>query len=165
MTDVYLGLGSNLAPRENLSLAVRELEKRFQFVRLSPFYRSAAVGFDGEDFLNAVALVRTTKTAGDVVAELEEIHKLAGRERGETAFLSRSLDIDLLLYGDLVSEESRVPRDDVLAHGFVLGPLADIAPELVHPVTGRTIAAHWAGFDRDANPLVLEPDVLSKPLT
>lgn len=160
MTDVYLGLGSNLAPRENLRLAVRELERRFGLARLSPVYRSAAVGFDGADFFNAVAIVRTTKSAAEIVAELEEIHELAGRERGETAFMSRTLDIDLLLYGDAIIEESRVPRDDVLAFAFVLGPLADIAPDLVHPVSGKTIAAHWAEFDRDASPLVREPDVL-----
>lgn len=161
MPDVYLGLGSNLQPRENLSLALRELAERFDLVRVSPVYRNAAIGFEGADFLNAVACVRTTKPAAVIAAELEEIHDLAGRERGAEAFASRTLDIDLLLYGDEVIEELRVPRADVLDYGFVLGPLADIAPGLVHPSTGRTIAEHWAGFDRDANPLRVEPDVLS----
>jgi 2-amino-4-hydroxy-6-hydroxymethyldihydropteridine diphosphokinase len=159
--DVYLGLGSNLEPRQNLALAVRELGRRFEIVRLSPVYRNAAVGFDGADFLNAVVCIRTEKSPAEIVAELEAIHDLAGREREADSFVSRTLDIDLLLYGDAVIEDSRVPRDDVLDYGFVLGPLADIAPDLVHPVTGRTIAAHWAAFDRDARPLQAEPGILS----
>ena len=161
MPDVYLGLGSNLEPRENLSLAVRELARRFELVSLSPVYRNAAIGFDGADFLNAVACVRTDRPPAQITAELEEIHDLAGRERKDDAFVSRTLDIDLLLYGDAIIEDSRVPRDDVLEYGFVLGPLADIAPDLVHPVTGRTIATHWAEFDREASPLQAEPGILS----
>ena len=160
MTDVYLGLGSNLEPRANLVLAVRELGRRFELVRLSPVYRNAAVGFAGADFLNAVACIRTDDPPADIVAELEAIHDLAGRQREDDSFVSRTLDIDLLLYGDAVIEDSRVPRADVLDYGFVLRPLADIAPDLVHPVTGRTIAAHWAEFDQDASPLHAEPDIL-----
>lgn len=161
MPDVYLGLGSNLEPRDNLALAVRELGKRFELVHLSPVYRNASVGFDGADFLNAVVCIRTDRSPAEIVTELEAIHDLAGRERTDDSFVSRTLDIDLLLYGDAVIEESRVPRDDVLDYGFVLGPLADIAPDLVHPVTGRTIAAHWAEFDRAASPLHAEPGILS----
>ena len=156
MRDIYLGLGSNVRPDENLRLAVRELERRFQLRKVSAVYRSAPVGFEGDDFLNAVAVVSSRLPAAEVCRQLEEIHGLAGRKRGEDAFVSRTLDIDLLLYGDAVIPELRIPRDDVLAYGFVLRPLAEIAPSLVHPVTGRTLAEHWREFDDTSHPMTRE---------
>lgn len=151
MSIVYLGLGSNSQPEENLRLCARELRRRFNVLSISPVYRNKAIGFDGEDFLNAVACVETTMSPTEVCHELEEIHALSGRERGQSAFVSRTLDIDLLLYDDLIIDEPpvRVPREDVLDYAFVLGPLAEIAPDYVHPVTGRPIASHWAEFEPD----------------
>lgn len=148
MSIAYLGLGSNKQPEENLRLCARELRRRFSVLTISPVYRNKAIGFNGQDFLNAVACVETEMSPTEVCQQLEEIHALSGRERGESAFMSRTLDIDLLLYDDLIIDEPpvRVPRDDVLDYAFVLGPLADIAPDCVHPVSGRSIQSHWAEF-------------------
>ena len=156
MPDVYLGLGSNVMPEDNLRLAVSELADRFVLKSVSPVYRNAPVGFDGDDFLNAVVLVETDMPALAVCGELEQIHDLAGRKRGTDSFVSRTLDIDLLLYGSDIVDESpvRVPRDDILRYSFVLRPLADIAPDLRHPVTQRTMAEHWAAFDAAGHRLV-----------
>jgi len=155
---VYLGLGSNNHPEVNLKLGVRELAERFEFLAVSSVYRNKAIGFDGDDFLNAVVCVRTAKSPGDICLELEEIHTRAGRQRDADPFGSRTLDIDLLMYDDLVIDAPpvRVPRSDILDYSFVLGPLAEIAPELVHPVTGRTITSHWADFDTDSHPLIAD---------
>jgi len=153
--DVYVSAGSNVAPEENLRLACRELARRFGPLGSSGVYRNPPVGFAGDDFLNLVLRFRTTEAPAAVVAELERLHALAGRIRGQARFAPRTLDLDLLLYGDAVIPAGgiRVPREDILKYGFVLGPLAELAPELRHPVTGRTMAEMWAGFDQARHPL------------
>jgi len=159
---VFLGVGSNVEPEANLSLCIRELRRRYGELLLSPVYRNKPVGFDGADFLNLVVGLETHLPPATLQADIESIHALAGRTRGGERFSSRPLDIDLLLYGDQVSDEPgyRVPRSDVLRYSFVLRPLADIVPDLVHPVTGRTLAWHWAEFDDAAHPL----DAVDLPL-
>lgn len=144
MALIYLGLGSNIEPEKNLRLAARELRRRFHVTNTSSVYSSKAVGFDGDNFLNLVIEAHTEIPPEDVLCQLEEIHKLAGRERDEQRFASRELDIDLLLYGQVCVRNPRLtlPRDDVLEFEFVLLPLAELAPDLVHPVTRRTIADH-----------------------
>jgi 2-amino-4-hydroxy-6-hydroxymethyldihydropteridine diphosphokinase len=165
MPEVYLGLGSNLMPEANLRLAVRELSDSFSLKTVSPVYRSEAVGFDGDEFLNAVAFIETEVQPLELCEELERIHLLAGRQRGSDSFVSRTLDIDLLLYGDEIINQPpvRVPREDILRYGFVLCPLADIAAEFVHPVTGRTVADHWASFVPDGHALARDRLVLQLP--
>lgn len=155
MARIYLGLGSNIDAEKNLRMGLRELRTRYGELEISPVYRSRAVGFEGPDFLNLVVGLSSTAGPREVQAHIDEIHRIAGRERGEKKFASRPLDIDLLLYDDLVVEGPplHLPRADVLEYSFVLRPLAELAPDLVHPVTGKTMAEHWAGFDRHALPL------------
>ena len=155
MPIVYLGLGSNLDAGQNLRLASRELRNRFSLQKTSTAYRSKALGFDGADFLNAVACIETQLTPHDLCKELELIHAVAGRRRRSEKFISRSLDVDLLLYDQLVLNEPpiRLPRENVLQYSFVLGPLAEIAPDYHHPVTGKLISEHWREFDAASHPL------------
>ena len=156
MAKVYLGLGSNIDAEENLRLGIAELGARFGMLELSNVYRSAAVGFDGDDFLNLVAGLESDASPAQLHAMLMEIHGLAGRRRGESRYSPRTLDIDLLLYDDLVLDEPpiRIPRSDILKYSFVLGPLAEIAPQLRHPETGKLITEHWAEYDKNSHPLV-----------
>ncbi len=155
MATVFLGLGSNESPQKNLRLAVDELSARFGELKLSPVYESAAVGFDGEDFLNLVVKLECEVSPLAICDEIERVHNLAGRVRGADKWEARPLDIDLLLYNDLVWNEGplHVPRDDILEYSFVLRPLAEIAPDRVHPVTGRTLLQHWQEFDASSHPL------------
>jgi len=162
MSLVYLGLGSNRRPEANLALGVRELAARFDLLATSSVYRNKAIGFEGDEFLNAVVCVETTMSPEEICLQLEEIHRLAGRQRDSDPYGSRSLDIDLLLYDHLIMDATpvRVPRADVLDYSFVLGPLAEIAPDYVHPLSGKTIASHWAEFDPDSHPLAREDLIL-----
>jgi len=152
---IYLGLGSNIDAENNLRLGVRELRQRFGELQISAVYKSSAVGFEGPDFLNLVVGCESTMNPVEVHEQIENIHRMAGRRRDEDKFSSRPLDIDLLLYDDLVISEGpvRIPRSDVLGFSFVLRPLAELAPDLVHPVTKRTMAEHWQSFDSASHPL------------
>lgn len=155
MATVFLGLGSNVSPVQNLKLAIRELQSRFGELQLSPVYQNKAVGFDGADFMNLVVRLESDKSPQAICTEIELIHNLSGRVRESDKWESRPLDIDLLLYNDLVLDEKpvRVPREDVLRYSFVLRPLAELAPGLRHPVSGMTMQQHWQEFDADSHPL------------
>jgi len=162
LVDVYVSAGSNVAPEENLRLACGELTRRFGPLDLSGVYRNPPVGFAGDDFLNLVLRFRTAEPPEVIVAELERLHTLAGRMRGTERFAPRTLDLDLLLYGSAVISAGsvRVPREDILNYGFVLGPLAELAPGLRHPVTGQTMAELWANFDQARYPMERVSDLL-----
>jgi 2-amino-4-hydroxy-6-hydroxymethyldihydropteridine diphosphokinase len=148
-SDVFVGIGTNLEPERNVRLAITALEARFGHLTCSPVYRSPAWGFSGPDFLNLVVTFETGLSAADVEAELSRIERAGGREPSPRTG-SRTLDLDLLLYGQTVDASQRLPRDDVLRYPFVLCPLADLAPDLQHPVTGQTVAAAWDLMRSDA---------------
>ncbi len=153
MSTAYLSLGSNLAAESNLRSAIAALRERFGGLRLSPVYRTRAVGFDGADFLNAAAVIDSDldpHALNDWLHALEDAH---GRDRRGPRFGDRTLDIDIVLFDDLILEGSgnlQLPRAE-LRHAFVLKPLADIAPDAVVPGDGRRLAAIWAAHpDHDA---------------
>jgi len=156
---VYVAVGSNVEPERNLALATRELRREFPDVRFSPWYRNRAVGFEGADFINLVAGFNTTLPVGAVVVRLQAIESLCGRPREAPRWAPRSMDLDILLFGDMVCDEPRLklPRPDLLKRAFMLGPLAALAPDLVHPLEKVTIAELWRRFDRAAHPLVEVP--------
>jgi 2-amino-4-hydroxy-6-hydroxymethyldihydropteridine diphosphokinase len=159
MARVYLSLGSNLDPHRYLHAAVDELRARFGAVVVSPAYRSAAVGFDGADFVNlAVGLDTDLEpiALNDWLHALEDRH---GRRRDVPRYSDRTLDVDIVLYEERVIDgpgHLQIPRKE-LRHAFVLKPLADIAPQVRHPVSGQTMAALWAAFPKEREPLVAEP--------
>ncbi|HTX05412.1 MAG TPA: 2-amino-4-hydroxy-6-hydroxymethyldihydropteridine diphosphokinase [Steroidobacteraceae bacterium] len=156
MPEVYIAAGSNIEPERHLAMAVRELKRQFPGVRFSPWYRNRAVGFEGEDFINLVAGFTTELEISAVLSRLHAIEVLCGRPRAAPRWAPRSMDLDVLLYGDLVCQEPhlKLPRPDLLKRAFMLGPLAALAPEVLHPTEGETIGELWQRFDRDAHPLV-----------
>jgi 2-amino-4-hydroxy-6-hydroxymethyldihydropteridine diphosphokinase len=153
---VYVAVGSNVEPERNLALATQALRREFPDVRFSPWYRNHAVGFEGADFINLVAGFTTALPINEVIGRLHTIESLCGRPRDAPRWAPRSMDLDILLYGDLVFDEPRLklPRPDLLKRAFMLGPLADLAPELVHPLEKVTIAELWRRFDKAAHPMV-----------
>ena len=156
MPQVYVAAGSNIEPERHLAMAVRELERQFPGVRFSPWYRNSAEGFQGEDFINLVAGFATELPVTEVLRILHAIEADCGRPRDAPRWAPRSMDLDVLLYGDLVRQEPhfKLPRPDLLKRAYMLGPLAVLAPDLVHPTERLTIGELWNRFDRAAHPLV-----------
>ena len=145
--DILAGLGSNVDPGRHLSDAIQSLRHRYGAVDVSPVYRNPAVGFAGADFLNLVIRFQCDHPPREIEQAFSDMEDATGRQRPGTATApemgSRTLDVDLLLYGSTVDPELGLPRIDILRYAFVLRPLAELAPLLVHPLTGRTMASHW----------------------
>jgi 2-amino-4-hydroxy-6-hydroxymethyldihydropteridine diphosphokinase len=155
MARAYLSLGSNQEPLRYLNAALAELRERFGDIVVSPAYRSRSVGFDGADFVNLAVCVDTDlspQILNDWLHALEDRH---GRRRDVPRYSDRTLDVDIVLYDDLVMNGDghlQLPRKE-LKHAFVLRPIADIAPMLRHPLSGDTMAALWSAFPADSEPL------------
>lgn len=150
-----MAAGSNVEPERHLQQAVAELEREFPGVRFSSWYRNRAVGFDGEDFINLVAGFGTALPVRTVLEKLHAIEGRCGRGRDAPRWAPRSMDLDVLLYGDLVCEEPglKLPRPDLLKRAYMLGPLAEIAPRVRHPTAGLSVGELWDRFDQAAHPL------------
>lgn len=136
-TLVFIGLGSNLQPAENISRALSTLESKLAQCCRSPVYRSPAVGMQGPDFYNAVLSGQTTDDIDTIRRWLRNVEAQQGRIRTDNKFTNRTLDLDLLFYGDTITDN--LPHREVLEQAHVLQPLHDIAAELIHPVTRQTI--------------------------
>ena len=146
MSRAYLSLGSNIDAVNHLRIAVSALRKRFGDVVMSKVYRTRAVGFDGPDFHNAAAVIETDLDPHALNAWLHALEDAHGRDRSGPRYSDRTLDIDIVLFDDRVLEgpgNLRIPRAE-LKHAFVLRPLAEIAPGIVVPGSGRTLAQLWA---------------------
>jgi 2-amino-4-hydroxy-6-hydroxymethyldihydropteridine diphosphokinase len=146
MPEVFVGAGSNADPERALRRAAAELERRYGAIRCSSVYRSAAVGGAAADYLNFALALSTDRDVDAVLEDLRTIEAVAGRTRANTAVVE--LDLDLLLYGSRVDAGRRLPRPGLFTTPFVLGPLAELAPELTHPVTGERCREVWQTLDR-----------------
>lgn len=149
MTKIYISLGSNIEPIRYLRAALIDLEHHFDKLILSSVFESEAVGFDGTNFLNMVVAAETMLPIEAVVARFKQIETDHGRVKGAKKFAARTLDLDLLLYDDVVCNEPIVlPRAEILYNAFVLWPLAEIAPKLTHPVTHEPYQILWDEYDK-----------------
>jgi 2-amino-4-hydroxy-6-hydroxymethyldihydropteridine diphosphokinase len=149
VTDVYVAAGSNVDPVNHLQMALRELRRIYAPLKVSPAYRNKAVGFTGDDFINLVVGFSTDEPVARVREQLQQVESLCGRQPDAPKWASRSMDLDILLYGQLVSNEPGlvIPRPDLLRRPYMLKPMADIAPGVQHPLQKKSLRELWEAFD------------------
>jgi len=145
MTMAYVAAGSNVEPVAHLQQALQELRDVFPGLAVSPAYRNKSVGFAGEDFVNLVVGFDTVLAPVHLRDLLQRIEAHCGRAPDAQKWAPRSMDLDILLYGNLISSEPGLvfPRPDLVRRPYMLKPMADIAPDVVHPLSGKTMRELW----------------------
>ncbi len=146
MSLIHLNIGSNQNRRSNIRLAVESLELHFSDIVLSSLFESPSEGFKGNDFYNVGVNITTLMTTNEVVDILRDIENSLGRDRSLSKFSSRMIDLDLVLYSGVIDETLNVPRKDILKYAFVLAPLAELNPEVIHPLEGSSYQNLWKIF-------------------
>lgn len=156
MATVYVSIGSNIDRERNILEANTRLVGDFGEVVFSPVYETEAVGFVGDAFLNLVARFETDLMPDEVNARLHDLEQEMGRDPDGPSFAPRGIDLDLLLYDDLILTGNgfSLPRADIEKYAFVLRPLVDIAPQLEHPVRGVPLSVMLAEMAEAAAALV-----------
>lgn len=145
MKTVYIGIGSNLGdPYKNCMKAIEEIKKDpFSGIKaLSPFYRTQPVGIDGQGwFINAVLCINTGLSATEIIDMLLDAENKMGRVRTGVRWESRLIDLDVLLIGNEIINDKNliVPHPRMHLRRFVMAPMVDIAPDLIHPVLGKSM--------------------------
>ena len=160
---VYVAAGSNLEPEKNLALACAQIAHAWPDTHFSRAYRNVAVCFEGPDFINLVVGFSAAQPLHSVIEKLRGIETNCGRPRYAPKWASRTMDLDVLLFGDLVETTSdyTLPRPDLLKRPYMLGPLAELAPEIVHPTAHKAVGLLWKEFDCGAHEM--QPVTLRLP--
>jgi len=155
MTGIYLSLGSNVDRHSNITAALDALVKLFGELQISSVYESKSVGFDGSNFFNLVVGADTSLSITELSETLKRIEDNNGRKRNGPKFSPRTLDIDILTYGDFIGIESGIelPRAEITKNAFVLLPLAEIAPDAFHPQLQKSYRDLWLNYDQTSQSL------------
>lgn len=145
MTRVFVSIGSNINPKENIKNCLQFLKTAFPDLTHSPIYQSPPVGFQGDLFYNLVVEFTYSDTLQHLRQVLSEIEAKYQGPLDGPKYCSRTIDLDLLLFGHLIeiTEAYELPRSDIIKFAFVLKPLADLAPDVVHPQLQLTIKELW----------------------
>lgn len=150
MPTAYISIGSNIDKEHHIPSSLKALEGIFGALTLSSVYETEAVGFVGNSFYNLVVSFESDLTAKEIAKILRQIELGHGRTRESQKFSARTLDLDLILFGDQIISDGRlqIPRDEIERYAFVLEPLAEIFPDGTHPISGKTYATLWRNFDK-----------------
>jgi 2-amino-4-hydroxy-6-hydroxymethyldihydropteridine diphosphokinase len=149
MATFFVSIGSNVEREHYVKAGLVALEKAFGELTLSSLFACEAVGFEGPEFYNMVISAKTSLTIDSVVTTLKAIEVDHGRAIDAKKFSPRTLDLDLLLFDDLMLETpAQIPRHEITENAFVLWPLSEIAPKLEHPILKINYQALWLAYDK-----------------
>lgn len=150
MTTGFISVGSNIDKEIHIPSSLVALKKLFKKTIISSVYETKAVGFEGDNFHNLIVQFESTLDAKSVAKLLRQIELEHGRTRDSRKYASRTLDLDLIVYGNLNINDGRlqIPRDEIERYAFVLEPLAEIAPDLRHPISLKSYAQLWNEYDK-----------------
>ena len=145
MTLGFISIGSNIDREQHIRQGLIDLQQLFGTLSISSVYESDPVGFTGDAFYNLVVGFHSEDDAYTVAIQLRQLEFAHGRSQDSKKFSARNLDLDLLLFGGAIIQDShvKIPRDDIENYAFVLQPLAEIAPLLIHPVLKKSYAQMW----------------------
>lgn len=158
MADIYISLGSNVEREYHVQQGLKALAESFHLpfkqLLLSSLFKSRAVGFSGNAFYNMVIGIQTQLSVEQVAIKLRNIEINFGRTLDAKKFSPRTLDLDLLLYDDLIIDKpAQLPRDEIDKNAFVLWPLSEIAPKLIHPRLKKNYQTLWQNYDKTSQQL------------
>ncbi|ALO47373.1 2-amino-4-hydroxy-6-hydroxymethyldihydropteridine diphosphokinase [Pseudohongiella spirulinae] len=155
MTQLTLSLGSNQNADYHIRQALTGLQRLFGPLTLSSVFESEAVGFDGSNFLNMVVAADTTMPLKDISHSIKALEDANGRRRDVPRFSARTLDIDILTFGDLQGEHCgmTLPRPEITRNAFVLWPMAQICGDRTDPHSGKTYQGLWQAYDKSCQRL------------
>jgi 2-amino-4-hydroxy-6-hydroxymethyldihydropteridine diphosphokinase len=123
---VHINIGSNENKEQNIQKALELLQQKFGELQISKTYTTPAVGFKGADFDNIGVNFDSSLEAVEIINILHQIEDDIGRDRSKPKFSSRTIDLDLVFYGDKIIKELNIPRDDILKYDFVLQPFMEL---------------------------------------
>jgi 2-amino-4-hydroxy-6-hydroxymethyldihydropteridine diphosphokinase len=164
VTIGYISIGSNIDKEFHIPASLKRLRQLFGKLLCSSIYENEAVGFVGDKFHNLVVQFESDLSAKAVAKLLRQVELDHGRSPQAEKFSSRSLDLDLILYGDQVIDDGqlRLPRDEICLYAFVLEPLAEIAANQLHPTMQIGFGELWQNFDKqDLQQSKVSPNWLS----
>jgi len=148
MVMAYVGVGTNIERVKHSRAAIDEMSNLGDHIRVSAVYESAPMGFNSGSFYNFVIELNTTQTLTEFSHALRNIEFKWGRSSNAQKYQDRSLDLDILLFGNEISARSPVvPREDIFKYPFVIQPLYDLVPDLVIPNDGRSVKKIWQKMD------------------
>ncbi|KAE8176472.1 2-amino-4-hydroxy-6-hydroxymethyldihydropteridine diphosphokinase [Photobacterium carnosum] len=147
MITAYISIGSNIDREYYLPAGVKAVAQLASSWRMSRVFEAEPVGFDGDNFFNSVIEIKTSLSLATLQLSLKNIERQLGRPENTQKNQSRTIDLDILLYGDVICECSpTIPRSDLYKFAFVLWPMNELCPELVIPGQQQTIAELWQHF-------------------